>query len=107
MSPETPRRQAIAMAVSGMTPKMIAAQTGQSAQTVARWLSEGRRAGHDVPTFAVRHVGIVVLSTDQPTRARLQAEADRRGLTELQLIDLILGVVAADDLFNAVLEGAY
>lgn len=95
----------ITLAETGMTAAEIIKASGLPAQRVHRWIDKAHVAGRNVQSSRARR-GITVLSGDALTRTRIEVAASKRGLTEAQLIDLIMGFVAADDLFDAILDGA-
>lgn len=99
------REQVITLAETGLTQAAICRATGLSSSTVERWISRARDQGRLVPPRRDRW-GVTVL-VNQPTAMRqLNDEAERRGLTVVQLIDVLISTVIRDNLFNAVLEDA-
>ena len=98
------KERVISLAERGIPQAEIVRMTGQHRTTVSRWLWKAQRAGRNVQT-RVSRFGVNVLSGDVPTRNLFRDEAAARGKTETQLINLLLRKIAADDLFDAILDG--
>lgn len=106
------KQQVIDQAMAGNRPPQIAMDTGLQLSTVYTYLSAARRDGLEIPHFertAIPSRGIAQPTElrffiDAEAACRLQKQAAARGVSLAALAKTIIGTVAEDDLFNAVLE---
>lgn len=100
------REQVIVLAETGLPQSAICRATGLSSSTVGRWISRARDQGRLVPPRKDRW-GVTVMIDQPKAMRRLADEAEKRGMTTAQLVDVLLSTIIRDNLFNAVLEDAF
>jgi hypothetical protein len=104
------RPHIIELALQGVVPAEIAAETGTQVRYVYHVISTARRAGHDIPQFPRGRnshgmCGVHMrFNINQRTASALEIEATARGVSSTRLAKTLIETIARDGIWNAVLD---